>query len=297
YPDYLDYRDQAKTLDGLVAGRLIAVRLAGPPARIVSGAIVTGNYFQVMGVKAAVGRLLGPEDDRVPDAHPVIVMSHGFWKRELGGDPGIVGRNLTFNGFPFTVVGVAAAPFEGVEFGESTAIWMPMMMVRRAMTRAPDYHWLSDRNAGWLTIYGRLKAGTRHEAGQAELSTIARRLATRYPETNGGRGIQVNPHPNMTPEQRASLRSLLGLLAAAVCLVLLIACGNVANLLLARATARGREMAIRLTLGASRWVLLRQLLAESLLLGLTGGALGLLLAPWMLPLLRSVWNPQDLALA
>ncbi|MBI3695869.1 MAG: ABC transporter permease, partial [Acidobacteria bacterium] len=267
------------------------------PAQLVPAAIVTGNYFRVLGVKAALGRLLDPEDDRTPGAHPVVVLSHGFWERQFGKDPSIVGRTLTLNGHPFTVIGVATAPFEGLAFGESTAIWMPMMMVRQVLTRDPSYRWLSERRAGWLTWYGRLKPGIRLETAQAELDTIARRLEALYPQTNRGRGIQINANPSMTLQQRAQIRNLLGLLSAALGVVLLVACGNVANLLLVRATSRLREFAIRLALGADRRILLRQQFAESLLLSLAGGALGLTLAPWMLPLLRNVWSAQQLELA
>lgn len=295
YPDYLDYRDQTKTLGGLVAERLMPVRMAGPPAQMVPGAIVTGNYFTVLGARAVAGRLLGPEDDRNREARPVVVLSEGFWWRQYGGDAGVVGRTVVLNGYPFTVVGIVAAPFEGVAFGEPTSIWMPMMMVRQAMTRLPDYHWLTERPAGWLTLFGRLKRGVRIETAEAELNTIARRLAASYPESNAGRTIWATAHAGMQPDQRASLRNLLGLLSAAVCLVLLIACGNVANLLLARATARSREMAIRLALGAGPRTLLTHMMAESLLLGLAGGGFGFLLAPWMERLLRSLWNPRELA--
>src|SRR5258708_17123091 len=160
---------------------------------------------------------------------------------------------------------------------------MPMMMVRHAMTRQPDYHWLTERRAGWLTFYGRMQPDIVPQAAQAELDTIARRLEGAYPDSNRGRGVRLSLNAAMAPEQRASMRNLFGLLLAAVCLLLLIACGNVANLLLARAVARSREVAIRLALGAGLWTLLRTLLAESLLLAFGGAALGLLLAPWMLP--------------
>jgi predicted permease len=296
YPDYVDLRDRAKSLAGLAAERTISLRMAGPPAQMVPGAIVTGNYFQVLGVRAAAGRLLGPEDDRTPGAHPVVVLSERFWRQQYGGDPALLGRTLILNGYPFTVAGIAAAPFDGVQFGERADFWMPMMMVRAAMTRSPDYHWLTERAAGWLTFYARLKPGIRPQTAEAELNTIARQLEALYPATNSGRSYLVNAPAGMAPEQRASLRSLLGLLGVAVSLVLLIACGNVANLLLARATGRSREMAIRLALGADRRVLLAHLMAESVLLGLGGAALGLLLAPWMRSVLRNVWSPQQLAL-
>lgn len=292
YPDYLDLRDQSQTLAGLAAERVIAAHMPGPPAQMVTGAIVSGNYFQVLGVRPSAGRLLAPQDDRTPGAHPLVVLSDRFWRQQYGADPAMLGRTLVLNGSTFTVIGIAAPPFDGVQFGERANFWIPMMMVRAAMTRARDYHWLTERAAGWLTFYGRLKPGVRPETAEAEVNTIARQLAALHPETNSGRTFLVTAPVGMDPGERAALRSLLGLLSAGVCLVLLISCGNVANLLMARAAARTREMAIRLALGADRRTLLAHLLAETVLLGLAGAALGLLLAPWIGTLLRNVWTPQ-----
>jgi putative ABC transport system permease protein len=292
YPDYLDFRDQSKTVQGLIAERLIPLRLAGPPAEIVSGAIVTGNYFDSLGAKAVIGRLLHPDDDRVPGGHPVVAISEAFWRRQFGADPRAIGSTLNLNGFSFTVVGVAAAPFEGVEYGEHTAIWMPMTMVKQAMTRVRDYHWLSERRAGWLTWYGRLRPGVALTETRKEWDAIAVRLEQAYPQTNQGRRFEVNANAAMSPDQRAQLSGLLKLLFGAVVLILVIACGNVANLMLTSAAARTREMAIRLALGADRGALVRQLLTESLALGLASGAVGLLLAPWIMGILGKVWRQE-----
>lgn len=293
YPDYVDYRDGAKTLDGLIAERLIQMRLSGPPAQLIASAIVTGNYFSVLGVKPAAGRLFTQEDDRVPDGHPVAVISDTLWRRQFGGAADVVGRKLVLNGYPFIVVGVAAG-FAGVEFGESTAIWIPMAMVKQAMPRNRDYAFLSERRAGWLTYYGRLKPGVPAAAAESELKGIAHNLEVQYPESNRGRGVRVDVGADRTVERRAGVRDLLLTVSIAVCLVLLIACGNVASLQLSRAAARGREMAIRLAIGAGRAALVRQLLTESLLLGLAGGGLGLLLAPWMVTGLRGAFRWEEL---
>jgi predicted permease len=295
YPDYRDIQQQTQTLDGLAAERLVPLLFNGSPAQIIPGAIVTGNYFQVLGVKSAAGRLLDPDDDHIPGGHPVVVVSEAYWNNKLGRDPGIVGRKLVLNGHAFTVLGVAAAPFQGVEFGETTSIWLPMMMVREVMTRNPTYSWLTERRSGWLTYYGRLKPAATVRAARADLDTIARRLELAYPESNAGRGFQVSAHANMSPEQRASATDLLVLLSAAVCIVLLITCGNVACLLLARAAARVREMSIRLALGASRWDLMRQMLAESVLLGIGGCTLGLAIAPQLLLLFQKSWSRGGLS--
>jgi predicted permease len=289
YPDYLDFRDQSRTIRDLVAERLIALRLAGPPAQIVNGAVVTGNYFQALGAKSAAGRLLGPDDDREPGAHPVVVVSEAFWRRQLGGDVRAVGSSIQLNGFPFHIVGVVAGPFEGVEFHERTEIWMPVAMIARAMPRNASYRFLTERRAGWLTWYGRLAPGVSLAQASSEWNRIATELDARYPQTNQGRRWEIHSHASMPPDEREHLSRLMSLLLGAVCLVLLIACGNVANLLLARAAGRAREMAIRLALGAGRWAMIRELLAESFLLGVAGGALGSLIAPWLASVLARVW--------
>jgi predicted permease len=292
YPDYVDLRDQTRTLNGLAAERLIPMRLAGPPAEILTGAIVSGNYFQVMGVRAALGRVLEEEDDRGP--HAVAVLSHAEWQRRFGGDPGVLGRALTLNGTPYTIVGVAAAPFRGIEFGENTALWIPLSMASQAITRPPGFAWLTVRRAGWLSYFARRKPGTPLDTVQADLAAIARRLEAAHPDSNAGRGFTAGENPGMTPQQRGQLRLLFGLLSAAATLVLLIACGNIGNLLLARAAAQSRELALRVALGARRLDLLRQPLADATLIGGAGGALGAALAPWILPLLRRA-IPQTIA--
>jgi predicted permease len=292
YPDYVDFRDRSKTVEGLVADRLIPIRLSGPPAEIVDGAIVSGNYFHSLGAKAAAGRLLDAIDDRVPGGHPVVVISEAFWKRQLGADPRAVGHELNLNGAPFTVVGVVAAPFEGVEQGGHSAIWMPMTMVRQAMPRVPGYQLLTERRAGWLTWYGRLRPGISVKEAQKEWNLIGEQLDTAYPQSNHGRRFELHAHAAMTPDRRTELSALLRLLFGAVCLILAIACGNVANLMLTRGAERTREMAIRLALGAGRPALLRQLLSESLLLGVASGFAGLLLAPWMMGILSALWRQE-----
>ncbi|MCU1236014.1 MAG: permease, partial [Candidatus Solibacter sp.] len=293
YPDYLDIRDRAATLAGVAAHRSGAVRLSGEPAQLISAAIVTGNYFTVLGVRPAAGRLLTPDDDHVSDAHPVAVISELFWQKQFAGDPAVVGRSVALNGYPFTVIGVAES-FSGIEFGQSNAVWVPMAMVRHFMTRQPDYNWLTNRRAGWLTFFARLKPGVTATAAQAEINGIARDLESRYSDTNQGREFRVEPRADLTAEQAASLRSLLGMLLLAVSVVLLITCGNVAVLLLARATARVPEMALRLALGAGRSALVRMLLLESTILALASAALGVLLAPWMVAALRRACRWEDL---
>ena len=289
YPDYLDFRDQSKTIRDLVAERIVPLRVDGPPAQMVTGAVVTGNYFDALGAKPELGRVLGSEDTRIAGANPVAVLSDRFWRRQFGGEAGVVGRTLKLNGFPFRIVGVAAAPFEGVEAQEHTEIWVPITMIAQALPRNANYSFLTERRAGWLTWYGRLGPGVTLDAASREWTQIAMQLEARYPQSNRDRRWKIHTHAAMTPGQRDNLSGLLRLLLIAVGLVLLIACGNVANLLLARAAGRAREMAIRLALGASRWALVRELLAESLMLGLASAALGLILAPWFTTVLAKVW--------
>ncbi|MGH9901229.1 MAG: ABC transporter permease, partial [Pyrinomonadaceae bacterium] len=298
YPDYVDFRDKNEVFGGLAAYGGISLSLnSGDQTELISGLIVTGNYFDVLGVGAAQGRAFLPEEDRTPNAHPVAVISHGLWQRLFGGDPRVVGREMNLNGRPFTVVGVAPANFGGAEAGRTNDIYVPMMM--QTVVRPPRSGFsgemnpdlLSRRNAGWLTAVGRLKQGVSIEQARAAVATLAAQLEQAYPETNRGEGAALTPLSEGDPEQRGTLLSVAGLLMAVVGLVLLIACANVANLLLARASSRRKEISIRLALGAGRWRLVRQLLTESVLLSLVGGGLGLLLAIWMVDALRSYSPP------
>jgi len=295
YPDYIDYRDEAQLFTGIAAECQTSLSFASETTERIRGAVVSGNYFSVLGVKPALGRLLTPEDDRVVGAHWVAVLSYGFWRRAFASDLSIAGKNIRLNGHDFRVVGVAAEDFRGMSLGVSTEIWLPLMMQPQAIPRlTPGI--LSDRMAGWLAIFGRLKPGVRIELANAEAGIIARRLAQAYPQTNETRSAEVFGEVGLYPDARADLRRFFGLLFAAVGVLLLISCCNVANLFLARATARRREMAVRLALGAGRIRLMRQLLTESLLLCALAAAAGLLVVPWSLSLMMRVLPPQESAL-
>ncbi|HLF84932.1 MAG TPA: ABC transporter permease, partial [Blastocatellia bacterium] len=291
YPDYVDYRDHCSSFAGLAAhcGTPLSF-INGAPERL-RGDLVSGNYFSVLGVKPAVGRLIAPDDDDQPGGHAVAVLSYGLWLRAFGADPDVVGREIKLNGYDFTIVGVAARDFRGTETGGSYDIWIPIKMQVQAMPRTMGRHWFNDRSAGWLGLFGRIRQGVSVEQAQGELSTIARALEQSYPNTNAGRSVSVLAGLGLDSDDRASLRNFLTLLLAAVMLLLLIACSNVANLLLLRATSRRREIAVKLALGATRGRLVRQLLTEGLVLSLLAGGFGLLLAPWSAGLIAAFQQP------
>lgn len=280
YPNYVDYRDRTTTLSGLAGIQLEprSLSLAGPGGgEAVQGTVVSGNFFDVLQVRPAAGRFFLAEEDRVPGAHPVVVLSHRYWRDRFAGDAAVVGRTVVLNGTPFTVVGVAAEGFQGPSI-LAPDLWVPVMSMPLLGGSAGM---LDARQAVWLMAVGRLKPGVPVSAAQAELGGIARQLEQAYPESNEGHGARVLPASVFPGEMRTMVRGFLALLLAVTLLVLLIASTNVAGMLLARAAARRREIAVRLALGASRGRLLRQLLTESLLLFAVAGVAGVLVAYWM----------------
>jgi putative ABC transport system permease protein len=284
YPDYLDYRDQSTVFSDLVGASGIVLSLSsGERPELVHGQIATGGYFSGLGVKPAIGRMFLSEEERTPGTHPVTVLSHNFWQRRFGGDPGVLGETLRLNGQDLTVVGVAAEGFTGTQFMSWLPdLWIPIMMqgqVDRIRGESMD-----NRAARHLAVYGRLKPGVSLEQAETEMNTIARRLAEDHSRTNAGLNVRVTPGRRKTAPL-LEIRDLLGMASAAmlgmVALILLIVSANLANLLLARASDRRRETAIRVALGANRWRLIRQILTESTLLAVIGGACGLLVAVWL----------------
>lgn len=293
YPDFKDYRARSQSFSGLFGFELTGVDMSlrndAPPER-VWGIIATENYFDVLGVHTAMGHTFHEAPNQGLNSDPYIVLGHGLWARRFGSDPNVLGRTVYINGHPFTVIGVMPRNFYGTIVGINAEYFVPMMMQSQVLPGED----LEERWPTFVHIMGRLKPGISLAQAQAEMSTLASSFQKEYPLAEKNVGIFVTPVWGAHYGVQDFLRSVLGFLMIVAALVLLIACVNVANLLLARATSRQKEIAIRAALGAGRNRLIRQLLIESLLLAAAGGIGGIFLALWGASLLKFFLPPMHL---
>ncbi|HEY7335898.1 MAG TPA: ABC transporter permease [Bryobacteraceae bacterium] len=291
YPDYADLRDRNRTFEGLVATSYTHLGFQpdrNTQSRMKWSMFVTGNFFDVMGIKPALGRGFRRDEDLVPGRDNVVVISHDLWKGEFGGRPSIVGQKIWLNGIQFTIVGIAPETFHGLD-ALKAAVFVPLVTVESLWNPSP----YRKRDNAWLSVRGRLKPGVGVSQATADLTAISAALRKMYPKTDENLKLKAitefQSHVEQDPPDTA-LVVMLGLLALCV---LLVACANVAGLLLSRASLRAREIAVKLAVGASRWTLIRQLLVENLVLSLLGAAAGLAVAYGVDAFLNTIPMPTD----
>lgn len=305
--DFLDFRAGTRTLSGMMAYTNFFANLSvDGSSELVVGEVVSADYFPLLGVAPALGRAFDAEEFRVEGAAPVAVLSHGFWQRRFGGDPQVLGRSLRLNGVTYTVVGVAPKGFGGMFPAVTAQMWIPLSMVeqvepmgaQRVVGGSQGATRMERRGFRFLWVKGRMKPGTSLAAVQSDLADIAGRLSGEYPETNEFERVRVYATDDVafTPDVDRVVAPAGMVLLSAVGLVLLVTCANLANMLLARSASRRREVAVRLSLGAGRARLVRQLLTESLVLALAGGAVAVLLAHWMAGLVGRFQPPLPMDL-
>jgi len=291
YPLYADVRDQVRSLSGIYAtGRtnrldMLAESQQKEPEH-PRGRFVSGNYFTILQIPAALGRTFTPDEERVPGAAPVVVLSNAYWQTRFAGDRSAVGRSIQINGVPLTIIGVTPAKFTGDIVGQPIDVWLSIMEQEALMPNAPT---LTDRSVSWIQMMGRLAPGVTLAQARSEITAVENRSLIDHAlpgerlsveKDTRDKPVQVESGARGFSYYRRIFSGPLFILMAAVAVVLFIVCANLANLMLARASARGREMSIRMALGASRVRLVQQLLTESVILAVAGGALGVLLAIW-----------------
>ncbi|MGH9846706.1 MAG: ABC transporter permease, partial [Blastocatellia bacterium] len=318
YPLYEQLRDQGHGLAGIFAAggvskhRMVAFEFGATEMEFIRSQEVTGNFFSVLGVSAAMGRTLMPADDQAGNPQPVAVISHAFWQRRFGADPAVVGKTIKFEDVPLTVVGVAPPGFFGIEVGANPDLWWPMQLIPQ-VEAGPWARRLKEPDSWWMRMMGRVPAGGNRAQAQAEFEMVFQQYLAEYAARHGSkwsadmrrwimeRNLELMPGNTGWTRLRQQFRQPLTILMVVAGLVLLIACANVASLLLARAAARQREFTVRSALGAGRLRLVRQLLTESVLLSALGASLGLLLAQWgtqaLMALLRLQGDPVSFNVA
>ena len=296
YADYADLRDKSRSFDGIVAYQLAPFGFATDAKtqpQLKAGFLVSGNFFPVLGTEPQIGRGFRIEEDRVPGRDAVVVLGHDFWKNEFVADSSILGKSIRINGLDFTVIGVAPESFKGMDQYVRPAFFVPAMMAPKLLASNSDL--LSDRADRSFFVKGRLKPGVSLHAADAEVAALAKSLEQSFPKTNQAFRAAVRTELQARRDFAQGDVLLINLLFGIVIVALLIACANVANLMLGRGRARAREIAVRLAIGASRGRLVRQLMVESLLIALAGGALGLLIAVFGVEVLSTaIQVPSDI---
>ncbi|HYV07492.1 MAG TPA: ABC transporter permease, partial [Blastocatellia bacterium] len=288
YSTYLHYRDHSQSFESLVAHYSTAPVniVADGDSRVTNGAVVSANYFSALGIQPRLGRFFLPEEDAVPDRDPVVVISHGMWEGRFGCDPAVLGKELVLNGTSCKIIGVTPQGFGGVLSGFPNEFWIPTMMLRLG------YRWcdaITKADCRPLSLLGRLAPGRTLADAQAEFDVLSDQLGIIFP-TEKGRGVLLRPALGVRWNEREGFRYQMQLLMAVTGLLLLIACANVASLLLVRGAARRKEIAIRLCIGAGRARLVRQFITENLLIAFAGGGLGLLASLWAKDLLATFYT-------
>ena len=286
YPDFLSYREQSTSFVGLSAEDMVPIALdTENQSDVIWGQVVSASYFDVLDVKPILGRTFLPDEDKTIGGNAVVVLGHSLWQQRFGSDQNIVGKTVRMNDRQYEVIGVAPDYFTGTKFALALDFWTPISMAEE-LRRSPGL--LTERGSHWMNVVGRLKPGVSLDQASAEMSAIAGRINQTYPDDRAdSTKAKVMTEVDGRFEDMGGVFKSGGAIAMAItALVLLIACANVANLMLARAAARRKEIGIRLALGASRTRLIRQLLTESLLLAVMGGGLGLLLAVWVTDLMQ-----------
>jgi predicted permease len=304
YPDYVDFRKQnAVFKDMLGYSPAIAALKAGDRSVLALGEVVTGNYFQVLGVTAALGRTLLPEDDR-PGAPRAVVISHRMWRREYGADAAVLNKTIHIHGQPYAIVGVMPAAFTGLVPMLQPEMWVPVAWVEEIepagiqdVVPSSGETRVERRGQRWMFIKARLKEGETFERANANMQLVAGQVAAEHPKTNANRPVMVAANVRIHPEADKLIRPIAAGLMISIGLVLLIACANVANMLLARASGRRREIGVRLAIGASRGRLVRQLLTESLVLSACGAIAGVTVAALLLTLIDRMPLPITVPIA
>jgi predicted permease len=296
YPDYLDFRDRNRSFDGLLAFAYGPFGYA--PNRVVLpemkyGVYASGNFFSVLGVKPALGRAFRPDEDTVPGKDAVVVLSHDFWMSQFDGRPSAIGSQMRLNGIDFTLIGVTPESFTGIDNNVRPAFYVPFAMAPRL--QGADN--LTRRDIRWVTIKGRLKPGVTNARAAADLNALAATLQKTYPKADASLHVRVETNLQERVEQSPPDAGLVAMLLLLALCVLLIACANVAGLLVSRSTARAREIAVRLAIGAARWQLVRQLFTENLLLALAGGGLGIAVAYAGAKFFSTIPIPTDLPIS